>query len=131
VNTIAGEEVAGSQQIPSWIEGPLPTTIDSTSLSYSEKLEILRSSTLYVTCEPCIMCACALRKLGLTQIVYGCMNDKFGGAGGVTDVLDDTGMTIKGGVMAEEGIRMLRSFYFGENAAAPEAKRRCKNTIKK
>jgi tRNA-specific adenosine deaminase 2 len=98
-------------------------------LSYSEKLEILRSSTLYVTCEPCIMCACALRKLGLSQIVYGCSNDKFGGAGGVADVLDlssNGGMSIKGGVMAEEGIRMLRNFYFGENAAAPEAKRRKK-----
>jgi tRNA-specific adenosine deaminase 2 len=108
---------------------PLPSTIETSSLSYSQKLEILRSSTLYVTCEPCIMCACALKRIGLRKIVYGCQNDKFGGAGGVTDVYsegDKSEMVVRGGVMAEEGIMMLRSFYFGENLAAPEGKRKKK-----
>lgn len=37
--------------------------------------------TLYVTVEPCIMCASALRQMGVLRVVYGCANDKFGGCG--------------------------------------------------
>jgi tRNA-specific adenosine deaminase 2 len=41
---------------------------------------------LYVTCEPCIMCAAALSLLKLRRVVYGCANDRFGGCGSVLDV---------------------------------------------
>ena len=41
---------------------------------------------LYVSCEPCIMCAAALSQLGLTDIYYGCANDKFGGCGSIVDL---------------------------------------------
>ena len=41
------------------------------------------SCELYVTCEPCIMCAAALSLLRLRRVVYGCANDKFGGCGSV------------------------------------------------
>lgn len=41
---------------------------------------------VYVTCEPCIMCAGALALLRVKRVVYGCRNDKFGGAGSVWDV---------------------------------------------
>ena len=37
--------------------------------------------SLYVTVEPCIMCASALRQLQVRQVFYGCRNDKFGGCG--------------------------------------------------
>eukprot|EP00966_Prymnesium_polylepis_P211103 4888650-Prymnesium_polylepis.1 len=37
--------------------------------------------TLYVTVEPCIMCASALRHVGIRRVVFGCGNDKFGGCG--------------------------------------------------
>ena len=37
--------------------------------------------TLYVTVEPCIMCACALRHMGIRRVVCGCRNEKFGGCG--------------------------------------------------
>ena len=49
----------------------------------SEKSRILEGCTLYVTCEPCIMCAGALAQLGLQRAVFGCANDKFGGNGSV------------------------------------------------
>ena len=42
-----------------------------------------RDVTLYVTVEPCVMCAAALRILGLGRVVYGCRNDRFGGCGSV------------------------------------------------
>lgn len=46
----------------------------------------LANTTLYVTVEPCIMCASALRQLGVRQVFYGCENDKFGGCGSVLGV---------------------------------------------
>ena len=41
---------------------------------------------LYVTCEPCIMCAAALSLLQLRRVVFGCANDRFGGCGSVLAV---------------------------------------------
>ncbi|KAI8977309.1 cytidine deaminase-like protein [Mycotypha africana] len=38
---------------------------------------------LYVTVEPCVMCASALRQVGIRHVYYGCGNDKFGGNGSV------------------------------------------------
>ena len=39
--------------------------------------------SLYVTCEPCIMCAGALALLGVQHVYYGCKNDRFGGCGSI------------------------------------------------
>lgn len=46
----------------------------------------LSETTLYVTVEPCIMCASALRQLGIKEVYYGCGNDRFGGCGSVLGV---------------------------------------------
>ena len=48
--------------------------------------QILRESTLYVTVEPCIMCASLLRQLGIRKVYFGAVNDKFGGTGGVFSI---------------------------------------------
>jgi len=48
--------------------------------------KVLGDSKLYVTTEPCIMCAAALRIVGLNHIVYGCPNPRFGGCGSTLDV---------------------------------------------
>lgn len=45
-----------------------------------------RGVTLFVTVEPCIMCASALRQIGIEKVVYGCSNDRFGGCGGVQSI---------------------------------------------
>ena len=44
---------------------------------------------LYVTCEPCIMCAGALSVLGFRKVYYGCGNDKFGGNGSILSIHRD------------------------------------------
>ncbi|TKY45397.1 tRNA-specific adenosine deaminase 2 [Spatholobus suberectus] len=52
-------------------------------LSMSEVSEKFSNCSLYVTCEPCIMCASALSILGIKEVFYGCSNDKFGGCGSI------------------------------------------------
>jgi len=47
---------------------------------------LLKDTILYVTVEPCIMCASALRQLGIREVYYGCENAKFGGCGSVLGV---------------------------------------------
>jgi tRNA(Arg) A34 adenosine deaminase TadA len=49
----------------------------------------LSSVTLYVTVEPCVMCASALRQIGIGAVYYGCGNDRFGGCGSVIGVNEE------------------------------------------
>lgn len=44
---------------------------------------VIKECTLYVTVEPCVMCASFLRQLGIKKVFFGAVNDKFGGTGGV------------------------------------------------
>lgn len=48
--------------------------------------KVFKDSILYVTTEPCIMCAGALRIIGLTHVQYGCPNQRFGGCGSTLDI---------------------------------------------
>ena len=101
----------------------------------SERLDeskVLGESVLYVTVEPCMMCAAALREVSMSLVVYGCGNDRFGGCGSVLDVTtDDSGsgrapLKHVAGVFAEDAVELLKSFYRGENPNAPEPKKRRK-----
>ncbi|KAI8922882.1 cytidine deaminase-like protein [Entophlyctis helioformis] len=93
------------------------------------------STDLYVTVEPCLMCASALRQLGIRRVVYGCGNDKFGGCGSVFNVhTDDVGEGSKypavGGLYREEAIIALRKFYVRENDHAPKPKKKATRVLK-
>lgn len=48
--------------------------------------EILKECELYVTCEPCIMCAEAIRLVGCKHVYYGCKNERFGGNGSILSI---------------------------------------------
>ncbi|KAL9109941.1 MAG: hypothetical protein Q9227_005464 [Pyrenula ochraceoflavens] len=50
---------------------------------------ILSATDLYVTVEPCIMCASALRQYGIRTVYYGCGNERFGGNGSVLSIHDE------------------------------------------
>ncbi|XP_078505128.1 tRNA-specific adenosine deaminase 2 isoform X3 [Lissotriton helveticus] len=95
--------------------------------------DVFEHTTLYVTVEPCIMCASALRLLNIPLVVYGCRNDRFGGCGSVlniaTDDLPNTGTPFEciGGYRAEEAVEMLKTFYKQENPNAPKSKARKKD----
>ncbi|XP_035379840.1 tRNA-specific adenosine deaminase 2 [Electrophorus electricus] len=81
---------------------------------------------VYVTVEPCVMCAAALRLLHVPLVVFGCKNERFGGCGSVLDIstadLPHTGTSFKciRGHRAEEAVEMLKIFYKQENPNAPK-----------
>lgn len=84
--------------------------------------------TLYVSVEPCVMCALALKQLGIGKVVYGCGNDRFGGNGTVILVHNDDrentydNYASYGGILRTEAIQLLRNFYIQENDLAPVPK---------
>lgn len=88
-------------------------------------------STLYVTCEPCIMCGAALRMCNIARAVFGCANDRFGGNGSVLSVNSDFSKTlpsyeVTSGVQSQRALDLLVQFYKMENNNAPEHKRKFK-----
>ena len=72
-------------------------------------------STLYVTLEPCAMCAGAIVLARVPRVVYGCTDPKAGAAGSVLDVLDVPQLNhrplVEGGVCADECAGLLRAFF--------------------
>ncbi|PMD63815.1 cytidine deaminase-like protein [Hyaloscypha bicolor E] len=115
--------------------------------------KVLKECDLYVTVEPCIMCASLLRQFGIRRVFFGAGNEKFGGCGGVLNVHVANGATelqgeggdgedgaekggerkrheddyeVSGGWLREEAILLLRRFYVQENGRAPEPRRRGK-----
>ncbi|KAI4243559.1 MAG: hypothetical protein L6R40_003382 [Gallowayella cf. fulva] len=90
----------------------------------THRQSVFHDSTLYVTVEPCIMCASALRQLNIGSVYFGCVNERFGGTGGVLSVHSDPGvdlpLTTQGGLLREDAILLLRRFYVQENQKAPD-----------
>ena len=75
----------------------------------------LIGTTLYVTLEPCAMCASALVHARVTRLVYGAADLKTGAAGSVfdlarTDKLNHR-LEVEGGVLAEECGGLLKDFF--------------------
>ncbi|KAF9892394.1 tRNA(adenine34) deaminase [Aspergillus nanangensis] len=52
-------------------------------LLQSHPKSILQSTDLYVTVEPCVMCASALRQYRIRSVYFGCRNERFGGTGSI------------------------------------------------
>jgi tRNA(adenine34) deaminase len=72
-------------------------------------------ATLYVTLEPCAMCAGAIVLARVPRVVYGCADPKAGAAGSVLDLLAEERLNhrseVHGGVRAEECAALLRDFF--------------------
>lgn len=81
---------------------------------------VFSATCVYVTVEPCVMCASALSELGVKRIVFGCANERFGGMGSVLNVFD--GGEAVSGVRAERAVSLLKTFYAAENPNAPSPK---------
>jgi tRNA(adenine34) deaminase len=75
----------------------------------------LPATTLYVTLEPCAMCAGAIVLARIPEVVYGAPDPKAGAAGSVLDVLGEPALnhrpTVSGGLMEEECAALLKDFF--------------------
>lgn len=75
----------------------------------------LDGTVLYVTLEPCAMCAGACVNARVSRIVYGCPDPKAGYAGTLGNVATDSRLNhrcrVEGGVMEAESAEILRRFF--------------------
>ena len=101
-------------------------TIDKNTLAHAELIAIRKASrrmgdwrlegcTMYVTLEPCQMCAGAIVQSRMTRVVVGCMNPKAGCAGSVLNLLQMAEFNhqaeLTTGVLEEECSQMMKSFF--------------------
>ncbi len=99
---------------------------DHSSLSHAEMTAIkkanshlkdwrLEDCTMYVTLEPCQMCAGACVQARIPKVVIGCMSPKSGSAGTVADILNNPAFThsceIVTGILSEECSAVLKNFF--------------------
>ncbi|EDO18235.1 hypothetical protein Kpol_543p65 [Vanderwaltozyma polyspora DSM 70294] len=109
--------------------------IDRIKNQFSSTFDKFEDIIVYVTVEPCIMCASALKQLGILNIVFGCGNERFGGNGTVLSINNDTCTKLPAntvnsdsnrqdlilpGILRKEAIMLLRFFYVRENTTAPK-----------
>ncbi len=99
---------------------------DKTTLAHAEILAIKKASKImgdwrleecrmYVTLEPCQMCAGAILQARIPEVVIGCMNPKAGCAGSVINLLNMDGFNhrvdITKGVLEEECSSLMKGFF--------------------
>jgi len=75
------------------------------------------NATLYVTKEPCAMCAGAIVAARIERVVFGCRDPKGGAAGSVIDVFASEAVnhrvSVEAGVLESETAEQLRAFFVG------------------
>lgn len=83
----------------------------------------LLGATLYVTLEPCAMCAMAMIHARVSRVVYGASDPKTGAAGSVFDLLADARhnhrVDVQGGVLAEEASQRLTNYFRAKRGRPP------------
>jgi tRNA(adenine34) deaminase len=80
-------------------------------------------ATLYVTLEPCAMCAGAIVLARVPRVVYGASDPKAGASGSVLDVLAEPRLNhrpeVRGGLLGQECGQLLSEFFASRRGSAP------------
>jgi len=115
---VRGDEVIGSAGNERELQGDPTAHAELLALrAASERLGGWRiaDSVLYVTLEPCAMCAGAIVLGRVPRVVIGAPDPKAGAAGSVLDVLGEPRLNhrpvVDSGVLAEESAALLREFF--------------------
>jgi len=85
----------------------------------------LADCILYVTLEPCAMCAGAIMNARINRVVYGAADPKSGTCGSVVDLFAENRLnfhtTVAGGVLAGEAAKLLQDFFSARRRAGSDA----------
>lgn len=85
----------------------------------------LVGTTLYVTLEPCAMCAMALVHARVARVVYGAADTKTGACGGVFDLIGDARhnhrIEVVGGVLGDDAGKRLSNYFRAKRGRPPLA----------
>ncbi len=83
----------------------------------------LQDCELYVTLEPCLMCAGALYQSRIKRVVFGCNDPKGGALGSLFEVNKDTRLNhrypVEGGLLSQECSLILKRFFSGKRLNKP------------
>ncbi len=94
----------------------------------------LEGCTMYVTLEPCPMCAGAIVQARIPKVVMGCKNPKAGCAGSVLDLLHEDGFNhqveTEVGLLGEECSQMLKDFFKTLREEGKKKKQEAANVMK-
>jgi len=85
----------------------------------------LDECTLYVTLEPCAMCAGAVVNARIARVVFGATDPKAGAVRSLYEVADDPRLNhravVEAGVLGDEAGALLRAFFAGRRRSAPSS----------
>ncbi len=113
----AGEVIAAAHNEREVRSDP---TAHAELLALREAARVLESwrvldTVLYVTLEPCAMCAGAIVLARVPRVVFGAPDPKAGAAGSVFDILDEPRLNhrpqVQSGLLAEDSAALLRAFF--------------------
>ncbi len=120
---VRGEEIlAGAGNSPIASHDPTAHAEVQVLRAAGQKLGSYRltDTTLYVTLEPCVMCAAALVHARVRRVVFGAWDPRAGGAGSITNVFAlrelNHRVDVFGGVLMEECGRVLQEFFAARRA---------------
>ena len=84
----------------------------------------LNECDLYVTKEPCAMCAGALVHVRMRRVIFGCPDPRAGAAGGIINLLQMPGLNHKcdivSGVLSDKCAALLKSFFQSQRSKIPD-----------
>jgi len=115
---VRGDEIlAAAANAPIGLSDPTAHAEIRVLRATGERLENYRlpGTTVYVTLEPCPMCAAALVHARVERLVFGAADPKTGAAGSIMNIANDSRlnhqMIVEGGVLAEESGALLQAFF--------------------
>lgn len=83
----------------------------------------LSDCELYVTLEPCIMCAGAIMHARIARVVYGAPDPKTGACGSVVDLFAESRLNhhtvVTGGILADDAAQLLQDFFAARRRGDP------------
>ncbi len=81
----------------------------------------LTNCSLYVTIEPCVMCAAAIVQARIEKLVFGAEDPKAGGCGSIYTITDDPRLNhrvaVFSGLLSQECAKLVRDFFAAQRAA--------------